>query len=1530
MMDKTKVLSLFLDEIERRETNLLVWGVVDGSSGETEILDLADNIITQNYDAIEKVNPVLTDPGEVLRILKDGGLLFEIFCEGPETRYRSRMAETVRLLFHLRQLFPKHERQQTGWMQAKTLVADYRFRRVSRTYPKRTLKTSDFLKNLEVDKEKIFDALEQSFRNRQEGEKFHLAQFQFDATKAILESLKTRLNRGILVSAGTGSGKTLAFYLPALARISYLIQAESNEERWVKALAIYPRTELLKDQFREVYSEARLLDNFLEENNKRKIQIAALFGPTPEYMSSIKHEEYGWRKGPNGYICPFINCMECRSPMVWTESNLNSKREILDCESDTCNFVISEEEVILTRQRISESPPDILFTTTEMMNQRLGDPGLRRAFGAIPNAKKPPEMMLLDEVHTYQGFPGAQVAFLLRRWKSAIRSPVTFIGLSATLRDGERFFADLCGLDDGNVDEIKPLPSQMEKEGAEYTIALRGDPVSRTAILSTTIQTAMLLSRSLDETSSKISDGIFGTKLFAFTDKLDVINRLEPNLHDAEGQDRTGNPNFAQYPNGGLAHLRKQQNDQERYEYGQDWRMCETIGHNLDDGKIISMTSSQNPGVDVTSDIIVATATLEVGFNETNVGAVIQHKAPRGMAQFVQRKGRAGRTRIMRPWTAVILSDYGRDRILYMGYEQLFEPELPANSLPIRNRYIARMQAVYSLIEYLSWQLKDLKSRRNVWQWLSEPAERTDTPEKNFAEELVKFLTRILEDSTVLDDFSAYLCKSLQLSQDDLQPILWDHPRPLITAVIPTALRRLSTNWRSKDDEKSDYYLKHSPLPEFATKDLFSDLNLPEVKLKMPLQQPGDDRTMSVSQAMGEFAPGRISKRYSADFNLKHWVCPEDPEDLLKDKCELDISASYNVSKLGNWPLLQKSDIVFTSVFRVLEIQLEQAKTKFLDTSNARLDWHTQIFVSEMGTPLSQPPRPPLNILIEDLQIFTHQDQNPVEIRRFANASTADIRVREQNKTNNYRTRIEFVKDDLPAAIGMAMTVDGVRIKLNSAFKFIDDLNLSETTIRGLRSSRYLSEALAGSNFRTVPNPFAREWLTNIYMTTVISEAISSGVHNLEDAANAVDSGAATLSPVQVLDNIFQSSFNADQDENDLISLPPDTLHEELRLFLTNPATLSELRNLAEFLWSDVDQSWETWLRERIKVTLAGAFYYTIQHLCPQIDIENLIVDICPGPRGEGDKFVNVDINHEIWITEKSPGGNGLIEAFAQTFNSETNLFFNLLHSALQANEMEISGEQLERYLKEIDAPPDGSSLYEKVDTYRSSQSLDEQDDAFAEIRRSLSQTGYAVFHSFLSSFAARIMRSGSTTDTDLFFNEGINKWKQEEERLGIEIDARIFAYFWSQQDDAKHLASSLVLQNQGSTDSNWLFNVIYGMFWPRGRLVRQSSLGLYNEFLELPEPERLLFANQKKTTVKTVRVPDENWVANITDILQEHGTVTIEAASSDQEDLSKTINELIVRPIEVSYLKLFVNIVGLERFEGFTRAKFELPEIFQ
>ena len=122
---------------------------------------------------------------------------------------------------------------------------------------------------------------------------------------------------------------------------------------------------------------------------------------------------------------------------------------------------------------------------------------------------------------------------------------------------------------------------------------------------------------------------------------------------------------------------------------------------------IIDRTSSQDRGVNPKAQLVLATSTLEVGFNDEAVGAVVQHKAPHSLASFIQRKGRAGRRRTMRPWMIVVASAYGRDRWAFQHAENLFSPTLSDIALPIENYYVRKIQATFAFMDWLAFKLKD-------------------------------------------------------------------------------------------------------------------------------------------------------------------------------------------------------------------------------------------------------------------------------------------------------------------------------------------------------------------------------------------------------------------------------------------------------------------------------------------------------------------------------------------------------------------------------------------------------------------------------------------------------------------------------------------------------------------------------------------------------------------------------------------------------------------------------------------------------
>lgn len=86
------------------------------------------------------------------------------------------------------------------------------------------------------------------------------------------------------------------------------------------------------------------------------------------------------------------------------------------------------------RNRILANPPDILLTNYVMLELVLTRPEERRK---LVKAAKGLQYLVLDELHTYRGRQGADVAMLVRRVREACSSPdLQCIGTSATMASG--------------------------------------------------------------------------------------------------------------------------------------------------------------------------------------------------------------------------------------------------------------------------------------------------------------------------------------------------------------------------------------------------------------------------------------------------------------------------------------------------------------------------------------------------------------------------------------------------------------------------------------------------------------------------------------------------------------------------------------------------------------------------------------------------------------------------------------------------------------------------------------------------------------------------------------------------------------------------------------------------------------------------------------------------------------------------------------------------------------------------------------
>ncbi|UWQ39924.1 DEAD/DEAH box helicase [Leisingera aquaemixtae] len=99
---------------------------------------------------------------------------------------------------------------------------------------------------------------------------------------------------------------------------------------------------------------------------------------------------------------------------------------------------MTEDSIITSREEMVNAPPDILLTNYKMLDYLLIR-GRDRGLWAnnLPEALR---FLVVDEIHTFDGAQGADLAMLIRRVKSRLKTPaghLACVGSSATLGDGE-------------------------------------------------------------------------------------------------------------------------------------------------------------------------------------------------------------------------------------------------------------------------------------------------------------------------------------------------------------------------------------------------------------------------------------------------------------------------------------------------------------------------------------------------------------------------------------------------------------------------------------------------------------------------------------------------------------------------------------------------------------------------------------------------------------------------------------------------------------------------------------------------------------------------------------------------------------------------------------------------------------------------------------------------------------------------------------------------------------------------------------
>lgn len=268
------------------------------------------------------------------------------------------------------------------------------------------------------------------FQDSQDGKERKLYPHQKDA---IQYALKERMH--VIATTGTGSGKTECFLLPIIGDlIEESKNWNKNRTRAVRTLILYPLNALAEDQMIRLrktvnssYPEQTGTRDWLKKNREDRFYFGRYTGKTPfsgkkdtrynkEKEGLIKNWNAAKTSGNNDFLY-HIPCMDEDSSEMWD------------------------------RWSMQERPPDILITNYSMLNimlmRKQEDPIFEATKQWVQEDRRNVFHLVVDEMHTYRGTAGTEVAYLIRLLLKRIgltpdSDQVQFLASSASMQENDR------------------------------------------------------------------------------------------------------------------------------------------------------------------------------------------------------------------------------------------------------------------------------------------------------------------------------------------------------------------------------------------------------------------------------------------------------------------------------------------------------------------------------------------------------------------------------------------------------------------------------------------------------------------------------------------------------------------------------------------------------------------------------------------------------------------------------------------------------------------------------------------------------------------------------------------------------------------------------------------------------------------------------------------------------------------------------------------------------------------------------------
>jgi superfamily II DNA/RNA helicase len=459
------------------------------------------------------------------------------------------------------------------------------------------------------------------------------------------------------IIAPTASGKSLAFFLPVLIRsIERCMEGESG----VSSILVYPRKALERDQLQSFLGLVDSVNKYMVN----QVTIGIDDGDTKRLNEIRQGDTYREMK-----------CVICSNSLI---IQIKEGKALVKCSMCSKEYPY----ILASKNEIWQKKPTILVTNIHTLYRRLLTPNTVKLFAGL-------DYIVFDEAHVYTDYFGGHVYYiikLLRHASRSNRSGPRFVFSSATIPNPLDFITRLAGVEKDEIFHVD-YKTTLEKAGVTgrrlmIYLYLLPHPDSNVETLTEAIILAVTLWCHKHN-----------FKAITFVDSIAEIATISDYIHTTilgrrEGREVTDhiyntNNNPANSYNWlplAPSHIAGNRDAFDRFVLTQYKESIDIHYGELSSSQRARIEYQFSQGL---LKHLLATSTLELGIDLSDVAVITQHKLPITPEGVVQRVGRAGRSSTcLRVALGIIVLQSSPLSTLYMFDDNLRGRLVDPNLLP--------------------------------------------------------------------------------------------------------------------------------------------------------------------------------------------------------------------------------------------------------------------------------------------------------------------------------------------------------------------------------------------------------------------------------------------------------------------------------------------------------------------------------------------------------------------------------------------------------------------------------------------------------------------------------------------------------------------------------------------------------------------------------------------------------------------------------------------------------------------------------